>query len=255
MDVPIQRGLGDTGLCSSSLTLEPLVRLTLGSTAASHPPANMMFMTSEDRISPRLQHALVADLVVGDLSPEADALLIRPLRDEWDWTSHLGRQLGMAPIRDDRCGIHETLLFIVRELAVEVNNWPVRHDEGTCRVLARAATKDLGAVEVYSTLLAGPSQWRKARLDTPSTVENLNRHLQPLLENALTTSLASMLKRWVEWDVPKLGKRRKAAIEAQQKAEAEEAAKANSQAASRGKPSPRDRKERLDGYFTPPGRT
>ena len=48
------------------------------------------------RASPRLKNALVADLVFENLDQSGDHYLTDPLNDEYDWTEHFGRQLGLV---------------------------------------------------------------------------------------------------------------------------------------------------------------
>lgn len=68
------------------------------------------------QISRRLKDALISDIVMEDLSHEADDLLARRLR-KWELTSHLARQL------DDL-----------------LRTWPPNADVERCRSITHAAT-------------------------------------------------------------------------------------------------------------------
>ncbi len=101
-----------------------------------------MALTPVDRprISRRLKDALIADLVLGDLDETGDHWMDEPLPDEWVWTRHLGRQLGIETAYNPG-GIHETLLLILPEVDRLIRTWPPVHDIKTCQALAHEATK------------------------------------------------------------------------------------------------------------------
>lgn len=161
-------------------------------------------------ISPRLKQALVADLVMDDLTQASDHWLVEPLREEDDWTEHLARQLG---IRDTSgsADMHSTLLLIVRELDELIRTWPPPRDGAAWKDLAHDATKHLTPIEVYATLLAGPASWRSQTVPVGCKVDRLHLHLQPALEKVLTAELSRMVGDWVKWDIRKLRERRDAA--------------------------------------------
>lgn len=207
----------------------------------------------QKRISPRLKHALVADLVLEDLADDGARWLVEPLRDEWEWTEHFARQLGVRTT-DGPSGVHESLLMIIREIDEMIHVWPPRHDIAVCRELAHEATKHLSPIELYATLLAGPPQWRRAKIEAGCKVEGLAGHMQPILEKALAAELNRVLGKWVEWDIRKLRERRKEVVEANEAA-AREKANAARPSVPRRRPTDRDRGDRLTTLYQPPGRT
>lgn len=204
------------------------------------------------RISGRLKNALVADLVMKDpTSTDGDYWLAKPLRDEQEWTEHLGRQLGMSGTYGPG-DIHSTLMVIVRELNEVVSRWPLPHeDQQACRALASAATKFLSPLEVYATLLVGPASWRNGHIEG-CRVERLHSHMQPLLEKGITAELTRMLRQWTDWNIRDLADRRREAINA---AETEKARlwQTGPRVPHQRQPGG-DPDKRRDGYFQPPGR-
>ena len=206
------------------------------------------------RISPRLRNALVADLVVEDLSDEGDELLLRPLHDPMEWTEHFGRQLGMHTTYGTG-GVHDTLLLILREVEDLIRAWPIRHDVGLCRALAHEATKHLGPLELYATLLAGPARWRNAKIEPGCKIDRLPGRLQPILEKALAAELNRVLAKWDQWDIRKLRERRSAAIQEAKAAQARAGAEAAGPRVPYQRPTGRDRIDRLTPPYQPPGRT
>jgi len=171
------------------------------------------------RYSPRLHNALIADLLQDAEENEGDELLLRKFADEYEWTEHLGRQLGVRT--DGPGGVHDTLMFLLPELDRMLSEWPIPTEGKGCDVLAREATKSLSPLEAYATLLAGPKKWRKASIDAPSTVEGLATRLRTILERSLASALRGVLADWNSWDVRRLrdrweeAKRRRAELNAQ----------------------------------------
>lgn len=162
------------------------------------------------RISGRLRDALVADLVLEDLS--SDYWVTTRLHEEWEWTEHLGRQLGLNMAGPG--GLHETLLLMIPEIDDRLRgSWPPQQDIAWCRALAHEATKNLTPTEVYATFLSGPAQWKREKVND-CTVGKLHAHLQPRLEVCLAGELNRVLGDWVKWDVHRLAERRRKAIEA-----------------------------------------
>lgn len=233
----------------------------------SHPFRRVKAMYYEPeriRISGRLKNALIADLVVEADTVGADRLLLGGVsNDEHDWTSHLGRQLGMPTTYVPHGGVHDTLMVLIPELDILLQNWPLNTDSRTCTTLARAATKSLNDVEVYATLLAGPPSWRRSPVGADCKVEKLAAHLSETLERALASGLSQMLQKWSEWDVRGLRGRWQDAKDRGTKLEAERRAVTRAQPRSttpagrkRIPPPPNvDRAKELQGYFQPKGRT
>jgi hypothetical protein len=200
------------------------------------------------RISWRLQHALVADEVVEDLSTEADELLEKRIVDQTEWTEHLGRQLDIKTY--GRGDVHSTLLTLIPLLDELVRAWPPGHDPAVCRRLAEEACKNLSPFELYATLLAGPARWRTRKIAPGCTVDRLPVHLKPILEAALAAELDLMLGKWVQWDIPKIKERRKEALKASEKIPV----KAERAPTPRVRP-PRGETDHLKDLFVPRGRT
>jgi hypothetical protein len=214
-----------------------------------------MRVNERSRISPRLKNALVADLAMENLDADGDRWLVEPLRDEREWTEHLGRQLGMRTTYGPG-GIHETLLVLLHELDELIRTWPPRHDAGVCRELAHEATKHLSPTELLDTLLAGPPQWRRSKVEAGCRVDHLANHMQPLLEKALAADLNRVLAKWVEWDIRKLRERRqKALADAEAAARAKAAATAPVKRVRYQRPSGKDLTELIRPPFQPPSRT
>lgn len=206
------------------------------------------------RISRRLKDALVADLVMEDLGEQGDRWLVLPLRDEHEWTEHFARQLGMQATYESG-GIHDTLLVIIGQVDEVIRTWPPRQDIRVCRELTHEATKHLTPIELLATLLAGPPNWRRMKIETGCTVERLASHLQPMLEKLLAAELKRVLGQWVQWDVPKLRERRKEALNAAQSARAKPEPEAAGPRIPYKRPSGRERTDRLKPLYQPPGRT
>ncbi len=203
------------------------------------------------RISGRMKNALVADLVLAD--PEnGDEWLVSPMRDEYEWTEHFGRQLGMRRTYGPG-GIHDTLMVLVVEVDEWLRTWPPKPDPKSVQTLAHQATKFLTPVEVYATLLAGPGRWGQARIDEGCRLDRLGAHMQPMLEKALASEINRLLDDWVKWDIRKLRERRDEALKAlraaQPKAVPERPPRIPYQ-----RPTGKERAERLKHYH-PPGRT
>lgn len=202
----------------------------------------------QPQISRRLKNALIADLVMEDLTREGDHWLADTADDEHDWTNHLARQLGIRDIYG-ASGLHETLMLILWQLDEALNDWPPLHDAGTCRDLANIATKDLSPIETYASLLAGPVHWRSQKIESVR-VDKLGNQLRLIIEKALAAELARVIAKWVDWDVRRLNQRRRDAVEERS------AAKAKADAAERPPPSARRRSgDKFIRPFTPPGKT
>lgn len=204
------------------------------------------------RIGGLLKNALIADLVMDDLGPRGDEILARPMNEPTAWTDHLARQLRMDIDYDGLAGLHETLLFVLIELENMLKRWPPRADSGWCKTVAHAATGGLTPIELYSTVLLGPAEWRRAKLGC--TVERLPAHLRGVLEGALAAEIARVLSTWETWDVRKLRERRAKAIEAIERQEHEER-----EAQRLAERAPRPRTPRSDrpnpaAFFRPPPR-
>lgn len=200
----------------------------------------------EPRISPRMRDALIADLAVED---HGDHWTRVRLPEPRDWTDHLARQLGLNSHYE---GIHETLLIVVEQLDVLIRDWPPPTDHNVCLSIARQATKNLDALELYSTLLAGPGRWRKTKLPPESTYTQLPKHMQVDVERVLAGELARLLEQWKVWDIPRLRQKRKAATSS---AEPDQQDEPNVARSARRRPNWRDRQDLpRDGYFIPPGR-
>lgn len=214
-----------------------------------------MHLASDERrqISPRLKQALVADLVMEDLSRDADHWLVDLPRDESEWTEHLARQLGIARSSSGG-GIHDTLLTIVWELDELLDApWPPVHDSTVCRQIAHEATKHLSALEIHTTLLAGPAQWKRERIEAGCKIERLAGHMQPLLEKGIAAELNRVIARWTEWDIRQLRDRRREALDAARNLSA--AAETPVQRVPYRRPTGRERFDRLKPRYQPPGRT
>ena len=202
------------------------------------------------RASPRLKNALVADLVFENLDQSGDHYLTDPLNDEYDWTEHFGRQLGLVRTWGDG-GIHDTLIFILQQVDDLLRTWPPPQSPEDCRPLIEAATRSLTPIEVWDTLLAGPAKWRKGKIPE-GTVERLPERLRPVLDRELAASLSQVLTTWVEWDIRKLRERRQEAMKA-----AEDKARAEARAAAppRRRPTRKEIEDNRVVPFDPPGRT
>jgi hypothetical protein len=92
-------------------------------------------------------------------------------------------------------------------------------------------------------------------IDTGCKIEKLGAHMLPLLERSLAAELTRMLGQWVKWDIRELAKRRKEAVKARERAEAEADADARPSRASYERPTGRDRWDRTQPQYRPPGRT
>jgi len=209
---------------------------------------------SDERITRRLRDALVADLVVRELDEEGEYWLTAKLEPR-DWTRHLARQLGIAGT-DGPGGIHDTLLVIVREVDRLIGRLrPTDELEEVCKELAHEATKNLQPLEVYATLLAGPSRWRQKKIEAGCRVASLSGQLRPILERELANELRRVLGEWAKLDFRKLGEQREEAIKAA-RANAGAGAKATASTSPRQPQTARDRADRLKMRpFQPPGRT
>jgi hypothetical protein len=208
-----------------------------------------MFAEEHFRISERFKDALVADYVVEDGDDLKEAR--RDLKDERDWTWHLGRQLGFTDTYGPG-GIHHTLMQVIYELEPLLRNWPLPADGRDCNDIANSATKSLTPVEVYATLTAGPKTWRKD--DVPAKFSDLDSYFRTALRKGLAAALRALFLRWNEWDVPRLNVRSQEA-QARRHAAAVTAKKATltpqEQLQAR-----RDRQKWRDGAsYRPPGRT
>ena len=210
-----------------------------------------IFDDYEERISPRLADALVADLIIAG---EEDDERVRDRRrrfEERAWTDDLARQLGMR--RDATYavpGLHTTLLFLVRVLDDHVRHWPPGTDHTQIQPLAHSATQDLTPVETVGMLATGPREWRSVTVDEGCRVDRLGAHLQPALERGLISRLTEMLARWVEWDIRQLRDRGRRTAEASE----EPLVKKRIPARKPPKRPPEERHKDHEGFFTPPGR-
>jgi hypothetical protein len=203
------------------------------------------------RPSTRLRAALVADLVMNDVDERGDVWLSEPLREEHEWTEHFGRQLGITWMYGDG-GVHDTLMLILPEVDRLIRTWPPTRDLKVCRELAHEATKHLSAVELVGTLLAGPSSWRQAKVESGCRVDRLRNHLQPMLEKLLAAELHRVLDQWERWDIRELKSRRREALETARTRNEAEAAQPRT---PYRRPTGRDRLDRLEPPYQPPGRT
>jgi hypothetical protein len=205
-------------------------------------------------ISRRLRDALVADLVADEDDPaEVDRLTRARIKDADEVRRHLGRQLGFWYI-DGSGDIHATLQTLVPELERMLSAWPLPEDGRQAANLAQLACKDLNDYEVYATLLAGPSRWRKLAVNC--TVDDLPDRLKVVLLSGFTASLNELLARWTSWDVPKLyGKWRDAKVEREHvEMEARRAATAQLSPEERQRIRA-DKAKVYGGIYTPPGKT
>ena len=214
----------------------------------------MSTQDGEYRISRRLKDALVADLVFDDLDEEGGRWLRQPIGDEYEWTMDLGRQLGMTHTHGPG-GIHDTLMLMIPEIDNMLRAWPPPQMPEALQPLTHEATKNLSAIELYATLLAGPGRWRRRTITC--TIENLPRQLQPTLERELATELSRVFTKWVNWDIPRLKERRQ---ELRKAAEEDAAAEASARASRslRTRPTRKELEDRRgdpSGFFQPPGRT
>ncbi len=200
------------------------------------------------RISGRFHDALLADLVVEE--PDL-GWLKEPIREPYEVVRHLARQLGLRD-SSDVAGLDATLLFIAQELeALLRGSWPPSHDLQTCRSLVHEAVKHLHPSEVYATLNAGPAEWRKNALRPDSTVQSLRTQLPPILERAMTTAVSRMIGRWVTWDVPALHRRNGTAVDRV----VIDVRTGQTSRTPYQRATGRDRQDRLDAPYVPPGRT
>ena len=208
---------------------------------------------SDERITRRLRDALVADLVLGELDEEGEYWLTAKLEPR-DWTHHLARQLGIDRT-DGPGGIHDTLLVIVREIDRLIGSLrPTDEVEEICKDLAHEATKNLQPLEVYATLLAGPSRWRQKKIEAGCKIANLPGQLRPILERELANELRRVLGEWAKLDFRKLGEQREQAIKAA-RAEADTGAKTTASSGLRQPQTTQDRADRLKlRPFQPPGK-
>lgn len=203
------------------------------------------------QISPRMRDALVADRAMEDLSAEGNGWMRDRPRQPEEWTENLARQLGIDFYYD---GVHETLLLVVEQLDALIREWPPSSDQDVCLDIARQATKNLTPIELYTTLLAGPGRWRKTKLSSETSYDQLPARMKSDLERALAGELSRMLAQWKSWEIPKLHRKRDQAI-------AEARAKERNQPSNDGARvrRPPDRQAisdlRRGGYYTPPGRT
>jgi hypothetical protein len=167
--------------------------------------------------------------------------------------------------------LHETWLFVIRELDEILRNWPPPSELNDWRWLAHEATKNLDPLERYATILAGPTGWRHTRANFDCTVEGLDKRLQEILEQRLTADLHRVVGQWVTWDVRKLRERREEALAAKSRADADADAEARRARRSvqppgqAGAPAPRKRRipppptfdqrrtiGRATGFYQPP---
>ena len=211
-------------------------------------------LSEELRISPRLRNALVADRVVEDLGPGGDRWLTDPMRDPEMWTEHLGRQLGLRSTYGPG-GIHDTLLVVVSQLDALLRTWPPQHDLAVCKQIAHEATKHLSPTELVATLLAGPDQWRRMKIETGCRVDGLSAQLKPLLTKAMATDLNRVLSRWVEWDIRKLRDRRQKALAAQTADRVPSAPEEPTRRVRNQRPTGRELTDLITPRYQPPGRT
>jgi hypothetical protein len=159
--------------------------------------------SGDERISPRLRDALVADQVKNARTIEEVhyALADRPA-DKYDWTHHLARQLGFRyTTTRSTAGLHDTLIVLIPELDRMVGNLPLpSEDTATCDHLAHAATDHLSDAEVLATLLAGPVHWQRVKVPA-CEVEKLDDHLRPELCKLFASALGRLFDRWNAWDL------------------------------------------------------
>lgn len=196
----------------------------------------------------------MSDLVVDDLNEEADEYLRDPLNDPREWTEHLARQLNMRETSDR--GVRDTLQFLVIELDELIRTWPPQHDQATCLRFSHEATKSMDPLELYSMLLVGPPTWRRHKVTVATSLENLHRELQRILERALSAELHRLLDDWVRWDIRDLKARRKKAIAAAERPATRRSVAPEPPISSRATPQEREDMHKLrGGFFVPRGRT
>jgi hypothetical protein len=149
--------------------------------------------------------------------------------------------------------IHETLLMVLGQIDELFSHWPPAYDDALCAHLAEEATKHLAPIELYLTLLAGPGQWDKFKVES-CTIKALPKQLQSLLSKALARQLRQVLDQWVAWDIRQLRQRRKEAMKAAEAATIA-AMPAPSPRVRRPPLTDKERADRVRPPFQPPGRT
>lgn len=210
----------------------------------------------ERRLSPRLRHALIADIVMTDAVDDYDPDDLYAPSTLWEATLELARQLRVRVVaREAAAGdVEATLRFLLPQLDDLVRNWPPQLNEGrTCQDLARETTKNMPAVELFATLMAGPPEWHREQVG-PCKVDRLAANLRPLLTRRLAAELNRMLDEWVKWDVREAEQR----LHEVRGRWREEQAKSPTADSRERQPFRRERgralRERFDQY-QPPGRT
>lgn len=197
--------------------------------------------------SRRLKNALLADLAMKELDKAGDHWLTEPLNDPEQWTDHLARQLGFR--RRPPWHLQETLMVVVVQLDEVLQDWPPRVDLARCAEIVGVATKDLNAVEMLESILLGPARWSQSILDA-GKVSGLRAQLLPILQKGLASEMHRMLESWIDWDIPKLESRRRAARE---EAERERARQLHEE--RRPRKVGREREDRIKPPFVPKGKT
>lgn len=204
------------------------------------------------QISRRLKDALISDIVLDDLSPEADELLARRLRS-WELSGHLARHLGLGYDWRGTAGLEATMVFMLSELDDLLRTWPPIADIERCRSIAHAATAGLTTLEVVTTLLLGPKEWQRAKVGA-GTVGALGAQLRPVLEERLAAEMLRMLERWTKDDVRNLRTVRAKAVEAAEREDAERQRLQRLAATPMRERPKREDRPRPGAYFDPPPR-
>lgn len=213
LEAPPFRG---AGVLESSQPARREGRLVIG---MSHPPSYRSAVSYEPeplRIGGRLKNALIADLFHAEEDlEERDRLLIHgATNDDYVWTSHLGRQLGMRHTHGE--GVHETLLVLLREIEALMTAGPVNADAHACGVLAALAVKDLDPDEVEAMLFAGGPTWMGQHISC--RLDRLQDELKRVLCKVVASGLGGMLQRWADWDLRQMWKLREEAVDRETKA-------------------------------------
>lgn len=159
-------------------------------------------VVDDAKISRRMRDLLIGDLALADPEDEGDYWTHKYLTPT-EWTSHLARQLGIDDY-DLSAGLHDTLLFLVLELDRDIYKLRPDDDLDTlCDELAELATRGLSAVEVYTSILAGPRRWQNKRIEA-GRISALPNALRNALKQNLATELGRVLNGWLAQDLDEL---------------------------------------------------
>lgn len=156
------------------------------------------------RIGGRMKNALIADLVhEADDIEEADHYLLEGVsNDEYVWTEHLGRQIGMR--HTNGYGVHDTLMVLLRQLNEWVNDVPIGADARACSSLAEMAIKHINPSEVEEMLFSGGPNWLSQQIGDGVRLDRLPQEYKRLLTKAVTSGLGGMLQRWDSWKIHRM---------------------------------------------------